>query len=517
LETTLTRLAHKPLRRADGERGFTIIEVMVAIFILLLGVLGSVTMLDTANGITANNKGREGALNLSREIVEASRKTDYDSLTASGAEAALQGNSGLADADATTAGWQLIRRGVSYTVTASACIYDDAKDGGRSTADLGAYCAGSAGKVDPAVKANCTVKSPTLPCVDTQPDDFRRIAITSQWTINGNARTSTQTTLLVNPSGGRGPRITNVTVSPALVNNTFGPATPGASVTYTVTTNTPAGSVDWTSSDGQNKGQATAGATNTWTFTYPLGTAGTAGSVVDGTYTVSIQAFSGLGAAGDLNAQTLVVNRLAPNDVTGFQGGRDDRAGNIVDFQWIRNTETDIRGYRVYLAKGQPDWTNPSGDPPDVLVCGTVSTPLNAASCYDSSPPSNTPLTYYVKAVDTDINGNLRESSGAATAQFTTGATAASPPIWAGIFTATQPSGVNTLTWTPVATPVKFYRIYRDPSSSNPGYGERYDTSATATYQDQNPGASTAHTYTVTAVDNSFEESAPFTPFVTTP
>src|SRR5258705_449389 len=78
--STMTRLLNKPLRRADDESGFTIIEVMVAIFILLIGVLGAVTLTNTANAITNNNKAREGATNLSREIAEAARQVDYDKL-----------------------------------------------------------------------------------------------------------------------------------------------------------------------------------------------------------------------------------------------------------------------------------------------------------------------------------------------------------------------------------------------------------------------------------------------------
>src|SRR5204863_6008214 len=66
-----TRLA------AGNEAGFTLIEVMVAIFILLLGVLGSAQLANTANKLTLNSKQREGATNLAREIIEAARGVDY--------------------------------------------------------------------------------------------------------------------------------------------------------------------------------------------------------------------------------------------------------------------------------------------------------------------------------------------------------------------------------------------------------------------------------------------------------
>jgi len=209
---TVTRRPHD-----RSESGFTIIEVMVAIMVLLVGVLGTVTMIDTANGVTANTKSREGAFNLSREIIEAARRVDYDLLTPTGATPTLQSLTGLGDADTSTSGWQLVRRGVSYTETVTSCVYDDPKDGGRSAADGGAYCAGSASQVPTnTANGNCAAKNPNLPCIDTQPDDFRKLIVTSQWQIGSKVRNSTQTALLVNPTGGRGPRITTVTRNPTL-------------------------------------------------------------------------------------------------------------------------------------------------------------------------------------------------------------------------------------------------------------------------------------------------------------
>src|SRR4051794_8771209 len=60
-------------RSEAPETGFTIIEVMIAIFILLLGVMGTTTMVDTASKLSGNTKGREGATNLDREIGEDAR------------------------------------------------------------------------------------------------------------------------------------------------------------------------------------------------------------------------------------------------------------------------------------------------------------------------------------------------------------------------------------------------------------------------------------------------------------
>ena len=46
--------------RTCSESGFTLVEVMVAITLLLVGVLGTVTMIDGANAVTTRTKAREG-------------------------------------------------------------------------------------------------------------------------------------------------------------------------------------------------------------------------------------------------------------------------------------------------------------------------------------------------------------------------------------------------------------------------------------------------------------------------
>ena len=87
-------------RRADGkgmparrlrsdERGFTLIEVLVAIFLLLVGVLGVVAMIDGANAVTSKTKAREGANNVARSIVEVGRGVPYKNLTDSALFATL--------------------------------------------------------------------------------------------------------------------------------------------------------------------------------------------------------------------------------------------------------------------------------------------------------------------------------------------------------------------------------------------------------------------------------------------
>ena len=71
-----------PCARPEGERGFTLVEVMVAIMILLVGVLGVVSMVDGAKAVTSKTKAREGGTNVARSIIEVSRSIRYRDLTA---------------------------------------------------------------------------------------------------------------------------------------------------------------------------------------------------------------------------------------------------------------------------------------------------------------------------------------------------------------------------------------------------------------------------------------------------
>src|SRR5882757_8217983 len=74
-------LAHKSsVSRSSGERGFTLVEVLVATTILLIGALGVATMADSANLISTTTKARVGATNLARELLEDARTFKYAEL-----------------------------------------------------------------------------------------------------------------------------------------------------------------------------------------------------------------------------------------------------------------------------------------------------------------------------------------------------------------------------------------------------------------------------------------------------
>lgn len=458
-------------RSLRDEQGFTLIEIMAAMLVLLVGVLGTVTLIDGANATTSVTKGREGQTNLGRELLEASRSVDYDKLTTALLPGELQARPGLADADGAS-GWQIRRRGILYTVTPSVCTFDDATD--KTASHDSSFCANSA----------------TAPTGDANPDDYRRVTFDLDWKSRGRPASGSQGGVIGNPSGGLGPRIT-----------TFEPLNPGTTTingtgvtapTYRVISS-PASSVRWSADDGGSAGQASGGPT-TWSFSWdlkPVGTFSCSSSPnwrLDGDYLLTAQAFDSHGVPGDLKTKTITVDRSSPAPPCGLAGGRN---AGIVDLQWRANAERDVRGYRVFRVKS-------GGEPSDPQVCALTT----KTSCYDSAPPPTGDLSYYVVAYDAS-----RSTSSALMVIPQAANSAPNPPP---SLTGSIVDGLSKLTWTAASDPdgsVAFYRIYRDGNT----LADRYDATAGAqlTYSDK---SATGHQYWVTAVDNKFAESLPVGP-----
>ena len=100
------------------------------------------------------------------------------------------------------------------------------------------------------------------------------------------------------------------------------------------------------------------------------------GSVVDGTYLVSAEAFDRFGESGTGRTYTMVLNRYAPSPPTGFTGGRDMHF-SFNEFEWNPNPERDVVGYRVY--RMSPTALVPSSA--DTLICTTSVDDPNPTSC----------------------------------------------------------------------------------------------------------------------------------------
>ena len=488
--------------RLRDHRGFTLVEVMVGMTILMIGVLGTVALIDGANAATSSTKAREGATNLARDAIELARTVPYEDLTTGEIGPALRAKPGLGDSDGDPAnGWTIQRRGITYTVTAESCILDDERDKAVATHDA-SFCAGSA----------------TSPVGDPNPDDYRRLDVRAVWRYRSTTREVQQSALVVNPAGGLGPRITSLTPQ-AL---TVGPTSP-STVAFSAQTST-AASLNWMADDGVSGGDAAGGPTS-WTFSWDLGPAGGPGAFVrDGTYLVSAQAFDPVGIPGDVRSSTITVNRSAPFAPTGLDGGRNPRfEQEAVELEWAANEERDVKGYRAYWAG--PDQAVGGGD--DVRVCpaaGATATETTELACVDASRSNADPASYYVRAVDVDTDGNAREGAPSALLAIANTPPNAAPAFPSGAtLSVALVDGLPRLTWTAASDPdagdsVRFYRIYRDTGT---GFADRYDRTAAnaadpTTYTDREPADGTRHRYWVTAVDDRFAESQPLGP-VTTP
>ena len=491
-----------PARRLrSDDRGFTLIEVLVAILILLVGVLGVVSLIDGANFATAKTKSREGGTNLAREILDGARAVDYDKLNQAEIVGQLQTQPGLADSDTSTAEWEIGRRGIDYTVTAvPVCKVDDEADGYGDHAG-GEFCASSG----------------TTGTTDGNPDDMRRMDVTIEWSVGALKPSIRQTTLIINPSGSLGPSVRTfcVTGLPASLSTTC-PTTPigvvpnasNTKVSFAATTS-PAAAFHWQVDDSNSRGDAAAtpnGSSTSWTFDWDLGTVGTflcgvtPDWTLDGNYLVGGQAFDSNGIQGQRRALTITVNRSLPFETCGFEGGYNappDRSP-IVDLQWTANPERDIVEYHVYRKEvGSPD-----ADP----VCDTIET-----SCFDPLPPTSGKYDYYVVAVDRDLStGNLREGpSGTPLVRVEPPGGNQRPTLPPTVSQTTSDDGLPLITWDEATDPddglIRFYRIYRDGIA----YANRYDKTGDAEtlgWTDRNPGAG-GHTYYVSAVDGNFAES----------
>jgi prepilin-type N-terminal cleavage/methylation domain-containing protein len=521
----------------SDDSGFTIIEVMVAILILLVGVLGTVALIDGANRATSTTKAREGGVALTREVAEVSRLLDFDQfecvaetcVSSDKAIVALQAQPELADTVPGGA-WTVERRGFTYTINVvQICKVDVAQDG-----------------INVALRATsgpfCSTGQATTGGVDNNPDDYRRLRVTVSWGFGNGTRQASQTALISNPTGGLGPRINCFGYGFAVAGPCTNPppnpvVTSGNAVAFRAAT-TFAASLHW-ETDESTENDALGGPT-AWTFdwdlkTVPGGPAGWPGAgfgctgsapfwVLDGTYLVSGQAFNDLGIPGQQRSANVVINRSRPAGPCGVAGGYNNRGLTgtpVIDLQWDGNKERDIVGYRVYRGSVSPANqvcpTNATGDPLTAGGFTSSSTPGGLTSCY-VTPPAGTEQ-YIVVGVDCTATDQSCEGAESETPVSVPIDLVNQPPNQPTGVTASRSGTVVLVSWTPAATPdpdgdaIRYYRIYRSSGSS--AYADRYATAdctpSGCVFQDNAPDAAKEN-YFVSAVDEKFSESAPVGP-----
>lgn len=465
---------------ARNAHGFTLVEVMVAICVLLVGVLGTVALSTGAARSTNINKAREEGTNVARDVIEAAHVFQYSSISQATIYTQLQAQAGLSDHDATP-GYQIYRRRITYTVVVSVCTFDDPKDGmGPHDSN---YCSdvGGAGTVD----ANSS--------------DYKRVTVQVSWTDFRGNESVTQSTVLRNNS--RGPSITSMDTSSPSGNPAI---TSGTAAGFTFNTSLVPAKALWYL-DGAYRADLTSGisgsGTGPYTFSWSLGTACASTSVVDGTYFVGVQAYDSSDASPGQRSLTVTVNRCAPSQVQNLLGGRNPLFSNQVELNWDDNPEDDVVGYYVYRGI--------SGATPTKIASGPCSGLITVSNCTEPNPSSGTALVYYVRAVDRDPANTLRE--GAASANLSVPASNTAP----GVPSIASAGTSGTIYWSQTTDPnsgdsVDYYRVYRDGT----GLANRYDVIDNVPYPgttyvlwtDPNTGGTT-HTYRVTAVDTHAAES----------
>jgi prepilin-type N-terminal cleavage/methylation domain-containing protein len=462
---------------ARDERGFTLIEVLAAMAILLVGILATATLLDASSHANAATRQRDAATNVARELIEGARGIPYDRVSEPGVNTALQAVPGLEDAPGP--GYVIRRNGVDYTITIDVCVMDDPKDGGGLRAATTTFCANSA----PAGTQ------------DRNPEDYKRVTTTISWRRGARDSRVVQTGIINNPGSASGPAIRSIAprgyAAPYVVANA------ATAVVVDITTSSKPAAINWLL-DGTVKQPPPVqnGATGlAWTFTWDIGQVDT--GTLDGDYILSAEAFNQYGVSGPGRQETIILNRripFAPRQVT---GGRTNFGP--VEIEWTANSERDIIGYEVRRV----------GPGPEVVVCPLATT----TTCTDPAPPDAAVVDYVVYAYDRDVAGVDRRGDASQVLHVTKDNLAPFPPTG---LTLARTGDVVTLTWLRPAPDdpdtgdsVEFYRIYRDGTALGNRYERWFDTRPQAIWEDTQTGG-LQHTYWITAVDKHYAES----PFV---
>lgn len=482
-------------RALGDERGFTLVEVLIAALVLLVAVVATMGLFDAANKATAATRQREAANSLERELVEGARSVPFDTLVGTTAlNARLQAMPGLEDDTAGGGAYTINRRGTSFTVTTSVCTMDDPQDdGGANRASGVTFCSGSA-------PAGGT---------DKNPEDYRRVAVTLTWQAKKLTRSVTQTAVVNNPGSAAGPAVASLQpagyAAPYEISNAA-----VTSVQINLTTSSRPAVVNWNLDGSPQLGAVTPQVGDTtgqaWQFTWPIGAVD--GGLDDGPYLLSAEAFNTYGVSGPSRTETVLLNRSAARKVQNVAGGRD-RFGRV-QLEWSANTERDIIGYEV-------ERTNASGTTL-ATPCPFTSQKLDT-SCIDASPPADAaayPIFYRVRAYDRQPGSSTpRAGAWSDLLKVTFDNRPPNPPTQLSATTTAggTSSAVVTLTFKrpspedpDAGDSVAFYRIYRDGTALADRYQRWYATGNSVTWTDTKTGAST-HTYYVTAVDTHFAES----------
>jgi prepilin-type N-terminal cleavage/methylation domain-containing protein len=468
-----------------SQAGFTLVEVMMAICVLLVGVLGTVALVDAADQTSGTTMAREAATNLARDLIEGIHSVAYRQLTPDGIVPVLQAQAGLADTDGSAAGWQVSRRGFVFTVTAQVCVIDDPSDG------VGSHDSTFCSQQPTPTAAQSQLSDP-------DPADYKRATVTVSWKVGSTTSQLNQSTVVAKAY--HGPTVTQV----APAGWTLPYTGLAQTLSFNVTTDTPADHVDWLLG-GADQGAAS-GSGTAWSFAWnigaPVGSGGggcslTGAGTLDGTYFVGAQGFDQNNLSPGPGALTVALNRCPPLPPAGFAGGRSVSRGDI-ELLWQQNKEGDVVGYHLFRSSSSSGpWTAIDG--------GSCSGLVKVTTCTDTDSPAAN-VYYKLVAVDTGPGGSSRDGALPDSQPLTVNYNVQAP-YWT-VANPLQSGTASTLAW-PAATdpnggPIRYYWIYRDGTDRAHRY-DQVDGSTLAWTDDATGG--TQHTYYVTAVDSAYAES----------
>ena len=543
------------------------IEVIVAVVIILVGVLGTLTLVQRASSESLETKTRQTGNNVLRDLLDTAQGLPYSSLTPTGLVPALQ-TRGFADAVPTTGAWELVRNGTTFTITASVCVVDDPSDGSQSSHPGSSnFCSDS-----PAGSG------------DSNGDDYRRVTLTvapssaslgpsvTGTTVVGQNRTTNIGGSGGGGGGGGGSGGSSIDITSMKIDTSAGKTTlysgqvarcpgsflscPGGAygngptastvspkqVYFVATTASTAQKVKF-AADGKVF-QTVNGPGTTFNGTWTLPDA-----QPDGTYSITAQVYDSSGnvAMSDPKPVTTILNRYLPdpNAYAAAAAGRNHlylQGTSGFGYPEVETYPSNTAGVRIDRDVVGFQTIRFVGTGTGVLACSTNS--MQVRSCQDTGAPvrsSSTTLKYRITPYALNADGTQQIGNG-------------SPPLSADVnaantrpcsptnLTVSRSGSVVTLSWQPppLASPcttasgdpnsgdcIDFYRVYTRPAGSTTfAFGDRTDRTpfgvfaspcgATSAEQSNSitlwEGDSSLKSYQVTSVDTHLDESVPATP-----
>jgi type II secretory pathway pseudopilin PulG len=378
------------------DAGFSLIELLVAITVLIVGLLGTFALVQTANGANARSRAREGATNMAREVLEDARVLPFRGVSTGAVAGLLPSLPGYTAMTSPTAA-TVTRRNIPYAVSVGVCSLDDSGDGvGPHVASI-TWCS----------------DNPAAGTVDGQPEDYKRITATVSFTQQGTSVTVHQVSTVNSAGAAVGtPVVTLAITSPAVADPTAPVIGPNnRTATFVATTAAAVQSMTF-SVDGADQPVAsvTSNAAKTqWTFTWQIPV-----TMSDGDYDISARTVDQLGVQGQRRSLTVTLAEgvmSQPHDVVAGWNSVWETGGTAaqpaIELDWDANPERNVTGYTV---------TGPNGN---TITCPYPSlSPADPTRtwCVDTTAASSSSLVYQVAAVYSNPLAATGTMTGPATA-----------------------------------------------------------------------------------------------------